>query len=230
MQKKYKTHLFIMSPGRSGMNWIVDWLTKNPEINPQRNGSLLIPRISSLLEDEHLVKWEKKQKILKASRKFVNTLLRKSRYKYIINTSHHFNFIVRHSILKIFPTAKFIHLLRDGKCVIPSMVKRQKTTLQNYINMWNEHANKIITPDIPKQNLLIVKYESLVLDPTISRNITRFLQINHHQDIIPWDRPINTQHSNFYDSQNYWKSQKELIEQMKQLNDNLDQLGYEKIE
>jgi protein-tyrosine sulfotransferase len=69
---------------------------------------------------------------------------------------------------KLFPEAKLIILIRDGRSVVESYVKSFSFSYESAIRLWAERARIIIDfqkkNEYSKENFLIVKYESLVTD------------------------------------------------------------------
>jgi protein-tyrosine sulfotransferase len=80
----------------------------------------------------------------------------------------------------VFPSAKYIHLYRDGRAVVSSMMKHQGYTLQRAAIRWRDsiklfesHKRLVTTSDI-----LEIRYEDFVSDPENQINhILAFLNV-----------------------------------------------------
>ncbi|CAH8504625.1 unnamed protein product [Schistosoma turkestanicum] len=105
------------------------------------------------------------------------------------------SFIHLKYLAQIFPEAKFIHMVRDGRAVINSLVKRNETIGKNPMNKyekfsaWESRVNQILKSckAVGSKRCTTIKYESLVLRPTeVLHNLFEFLE-------LPWD-PIVLHH------------------------------------
>ncbi|KAF5404270.1 Protein-tyrosine sulfotransferase [Paragonimus heterotremus] len=91
----------------------------------------------------------------------------------------------------LFPKAKFIHMLRDGRAVVASSMQRHligNNTKQN-MHSWNNLVTTFLRDcnHLGPQRCMTMRYESLILDPEIeTRRLFAFLT-------IPWD-PIVLKH------------------------------------
>jgi protein-tyrosine sulfotransferase len=86
-------------------------------------------------------------------------------------------------IKKIFPKARFMHLLRDGRDVISSMIERQG---EDYINeaiyRWKISVNRTnsFKRIISAEQYLEVRYENLVINPEQTlKDVSKFLGIKY---------------------------------------------------
>lgn len=105
------------------------------------------------------------------------------------------SFIHLEYLAEIFPEAKFVHMVRDGRAVINSLVKRKVTIkgapklIDEKFFAWENRVGQILkscTAVGPKR-CSTIKYESLVLRPSeVLRELFEFLE-------IPWD-PIVLHH------------------------------------
>lgn len=156
-------------------------------------------------------------------------------YTYYINRIH-----------KIFPNAKYIHLVRDGRAVVNSMLNRNylNATIKKACKRWNTSISKIniFKNKISNFKLTRIKYENLVRDPKIiTKKICKFLGIKFeksmlktNENIKDYGKKILSHHENLKkpindDSVNRWKEelskkQKKIV--YNKLEDNLQMLGY----
>ncbi|TPP63544.1 Tyrosine sulfotransferase [Fasciola gigantica] len=90
---------------------------------------------------------------------------------------------------EIFPSAKFVHMVRDGRAVTDSMIRRRirmtpnKSTAEEVFHRWELITNSILDQclKLTLKRCLTVPYEKLVLQPeSTMRHILRFLD-------VPWD-------------------------------------------
>lgn len=95
----------------------------------------------------------------------------------------------------MFPGAKFIHIVRDGRQVICSMQEKFGWSFMKSMNRWKQlaEAGDMIKRK-NKDNFLQVTYDSLVLDPEISlRRIYEFIEEEYEPDSADFlEKPINT--------------------------------------
>ncbi|THD24762.1 Tyrosine sulfotransferase [Fasciola hepatica] len=90
---------------------------------------------------------------------------------------------------EIFPGAKFVHMVRDGRAVTDSMIRRRirmtpnKSTAEEVFHRWELITSSILDQclKLTLKRCLTVPYEKLVLQPeSTMRHILRFLD-------VPWD-------------------------------------------
>ncbi|CAH8542111.1 unnamed protein product [Schistosoma bovis] len=105
------------------------------------------------------------------------------------------SFIYLEYLAEIFPEAKFIHMVRDGRAVINSLVKRHVTIkgapelIDEKFFAWENRVNQILKSCavIGPKRCTTIKYESLVLRPReVLGELFEFLE-------LPWD-PIVLHH------------------------------------
>ena len=101
---------------------------------------------------------------------------------------------------EIFPKAKFIYMVRDGRDVAWSMIKQVKgeSTLANflrYLDTWSSF-NQFISEQCTKigvESCLNVRYEDLVLDPKHTLiKIAQFLGIEWTDDFLKHEKFIGS--------------------------------------
>jgi hypothetical protein len=112
-------------------------------------------------------------------------------------------------INKIFPKARYLHLLRDGRDVISSLVKKVGDHhINEAIYRWKASIKrintfkKIISPD----QFFIVRYEELIQKQEISLNkASKFLGIDYNEGMLNyWKNPLTMENKN-YDYKNLGK-------------------------
>ena len=96
-------------------------------------------------------------------------------------------------ISRIFPKAKFILMVRDGRAVAYSIVSRNVTISgvdsKNYLSaamFWNKVVHRMsIECSNNRKRCLMIHYEDLVTDPRLwMRNILSFLEIPWHENVL----------------------------------------------
>lgn len=81
-------------------------------------------------------------------------------------------------IKPVFPDAKYIGLIRDGRDVVASSWTLNNKSLTQAAHTWNRSIKQLdwIKKHVPEENLLIVKYETLVRKPDeTAKSIFEFL-------------------------------------------------------
>lgn len=90
-------------------------------------------------------------------------------------------FLVYHLdwLKKLFPKAKFIHLLREPNAVISSRIKNFNETIEEATKRWDDATRIMSNSGIHKDRLLEVRYEEFVNAPEESlKRILSFLEID----------------------------------------------------
>lgn len=115
-----------------------------------------------------------------------------------------------HIINKMFPTCRFIHLIRDGRDVALSLIQRRfgPSDFAGAIRFWKrnvECARKMLAM-LPDDRYIEVKFEDFVSDPASHlRRITDFLEVDFepnmlclHQELanVKVGELVNSYHSN----------------------------------
>lgn len=105
-------------------------------------------------------------------------------------------------ISRIFPRAKFILMVRDGRAVAYSIVSRNVTISgvdsKNYLSaalFWNKVVQRMSTDCINNRDkCLMVLYEDLVSDPRLwMTKILKFLEIPWHENVLRHHELINSE-------------------------------------
>jgi hypothetical protein len=111
--------------------------------------------------------------------------------KSTINTLH----IPR--IYKLFPRAKYLHLLRDSRDAISSMIVRGRKAEQA-INRWMTSIELAVwlQNQVEEEQFLEIRYESLVTDPKSTLNkICKFTETNYDDIMLDfWKSPTTIEH------------------------------------
>jgi hypothetical protein len=106
-------------------------------------------------------------------------------------------------IQKIFPKAKFLHLLRDGRDVISSMVKRHGDGyLSEAIYRWKTSISRTnaFRTRINSDQYLEVRYEGLVQHPEKSLSmVSAFLGIEYKSEMLDYWKKPSTIENKYYD-------------------------------
>ncbi|MBS3742115.1 MAG: sulfotransferase [Candidatus Cloacimonetes bacterium] len=92
-------------------------------------------------------------------------------------------------IYKIFPTAKYIHLIRDGRASVNSMLNREylNDTISKACKRWNQSVISVnkFKDKISKNKILEIKYENLVINPTkILKKVCSFINVEFHEAMV----------------------------------------------
>jgi len=90
---------------------------------------------------------------------------------------------------EIFPNAKFIHLIRDGRDVALSLVTKKwgPTTFTNAIMYWERtiHMTRRLLRMINNAQTIELKYEDLVTEPEANlRKLCEFLQLEYNDKML----------------------------------------------
>jgi len=122
-----------------------------------------------------------------------------------------------------FPDSKFIHIIRDGRAVINSMLERAKenpsgyfgiplknsenkklNSIEKHASQWIEIINEIRSSanQLKKNQYLEVKYEDLINEPKLILNkITKFCELpTFNYSFIIYDKSSNSQNKNKSDN------------------------------
>ncbi|XP_077283002.1 tyrosylprotein sulfotransferase [Arctopsyche grandis] len=104
-------------------------------------------------------------------------------------------------VLELFPNAKFIFMVRDGRATVHSIISRQVTItgfdLRSYrqcLTKWN-HAIEVMhgqCKDVGPDKCLVVHYEQLVLHPRDQMDrILKFLDVPWNESVLHHEEFIN---------------------------------------
>jgi protein-tyrosine sulfotransferase len=104
-------------------------------------------------------------------------------------------------VRRTFPQAKYLHLLRDGRDAISSMVGTGRTDLARATERWVisvKYALRLQNRLGPDQ-FLEVRYEDLVSEPAKSlKRICTFVGIDYHTQMLDyWKLPTTIEHKHF---------------------------------
>lgn len=119
---------------------------------------------------------------------FIRALLeKKKKERFCEKTPQHLYNV--EEILKLYPEAKFIHLVRDGRDVVNSLMKMpwRPNGLLNNSRFWKKYIARglKLSSKIDSSNFLTVKFEDLLQDPeTVLRNICEFLDLAYQKSIL----------------------------------------------
>ncbi|MFT4524115.1 MAG: protein-tyrosine sulfotransferase [Bacteroidia bacterium] len=154
-------------------------------------------------------------------------------------------------IQPIFPTAKYLFLIRDGRDVISSYdkayAKNGKAPFHPVagIENWNLSIENYqwIKEQVPEENLQVVRYEDLVTQPELTLSkVTQFIGLDFHESMLQFQGEVNrmgvsrmSHHENVAKEVNdssvgKWKTRLTAQQQndwFPQINKNLEEWGYE---
>lgn len=119
-------------------------------------------------------------------------LSRSQGIRWVDQTPHYVSYYV--GLNAMFPEAKFIHIVRDGRQVISSMQAMFGWTFAKAMYVWKHHvsAGNAINKQ-SKSNFLQIRYESVILNPErMFREIYEFIEESFDSNSIGFlDKPIN---------------------------------------
>ena len=122
------------------------------------------------------------------------------------------NYYIHHlkTINRIYPEAKYIHLIRDGRDVACSYIKIKSlkidsiykpnlnSNIRDIATEWNENINKIDS-FLQGRNHIKIRYEDLLEDPELELNkVCKFIGVTYHKQMLDFylpginDEPIST--------------------------------------
>ena len=105
-------------------------------------------------------------------------------------------------ILRVFPQAKFVHLLRDGRDVISSMVERHGSDyLEHGTFRWQTSIRRVaaLKKRVISDQFLEIRYEHLVSDPENTlQKISQFIDIEYSLRMLEyWNLSSTVEHKVF---------------------------------
>ncbi|MBN1483081.1 MAG: sulfotransferase [Chloroflexia bacterium] len=104
-------------------------------------------------------------------------------------------------IYRTFPQGKYIHLLRDGRDVVSSMLGTKRTTLERATNRWiiTVEQSLQLQQQIETSQFLEVRYEDLVTYPAETlQKICHLLGITYNEQMLEyWKQPTTLEHKHF---------------------------------
>lgn len=144
----------------------------------------------------------------------------------------------------LFPHAKYIFLVRDGRDVIRSRIEHlTDATIENSVDRWNKSCDIIMRAKrrLPSEKIKVLKYENLVRAPEAEVQSTcEFLGVSYYSEMLNQEKRLdlgdtvkahhaNTKKPISTDSIGQWKnyfSYQETEKLNKALGKNLDAFGY----
>lgn len=147
-------------------------------------------------------------------------------------------------IYPVFPQARFVHLLRDGRDVVSSFLKRGDLSLDEAVQRWTTSVDRAhqLRDKLPASQFLEVCYEDIVQSPeAVLERVADFAGIPYTERMLEyWKLPSTVEHKHlsyhenigrpvFTSSVGKWKqrlndSQKERV--LRQSARHLERLGY----
>jgi len=231
-------HIFIIGSGRCGTTWLMKWLTAHPLCFSGPETHLMMKLFPFLRERPNAqpLAWVnfREDVILSLLNDLAYNLFSERQFgcRSVLVDHTPLHFANRKTTLQILPNSKFVHIYRDGKSVIESCIRRWSNEpwaeggLKRWCTRWIEIINEMInTESDSTYNTIHIKYEDIINNPEISKKITEFCGLEHHQDIEPWKTPINTDNKSH--CPDLWKNLS--IDQKKEMmimNDTLTRIGY----
>jgi hypothetical protein len=125
------------------------------------------------------------------------------------------------TLIRIYPKAKFIFLVRDYRGFIHSHLQstdsfQKKRNLRLYATSWNEYVSKYLKiSSSNNENILLVKMEEFLDSPEkISKEICSFLQIDFNEKIFEYRDEIE---KHFHSYNNFKETHPRLFKKMTDL-------------
>tara|TARA_B100001250_G_C19800530_1_gene790827 strand:+ start:981 stop:1814 length:834 start_codon:yes stop_codon:yes gene_type:complete len=236
-----KNPVFIVSSGRSGTFALVNALKENNELVIHHEFLFELVLKSAVLYKMKLINEDAIEKLLYDS---YYSAIYYSRKKIWIDCSNALPWIIK-PLFKMFPKAKFIHLIRDGRKVVNSFYNKFESLMYNddcVIDMlnWLNNRNKYPIPppekkywrpipieneeeyknfisydqfqricyywnelnkhtanqfyNIPEEQKMVVKFEDLLTDNSMQKNIINFIGVKYTDQIFSsFSKPVNVQ-------------------------------------
>jgi len=104
-------------------------------------------------------------------------------------------------LAQVFPRARYLHLLRDGRDAIASMLATGRTTLKEATQRWTVSVSRALALQarLPANQFLEVRYENLVSAPEeILRQICSFSGINFQTQMLDfWKLSTTVEHKHY---------------------------------
>lgn len=97
-----------------------------------------------------------------------------------------------HWLRRIFPEARYIHMVRDGRAAVHSMMKKQAYSLERAALRWEDSLQLFESHSrhVGKQNVMQIRYEDFVAQPdAILREVFQFLQLGAFERAFD-DKPV----------------------------------------
>lgn len=110
-------------------------------------------------------------------------------------------------VAELFPGSKFVHIIRDGRDVVASLVRKQDGG-KAWVSFddahatwkWHVHYGRLFGQRLPAGRYFELRYEDLVADdPAMAERIFEFLGIDYHPDVDAFCRAQYAHRSPFQD-------------------------------
>lgn len=112
-----------------------------------------------------------------------NSLFKKKNIRVIVDKNPSYALFINY-LIKIFPEAKFIHLVRDPRAVVSSIKIALKSNVYKMAYLW-VFINNLIETNKNAAIFLTIKYEDVVKTPeTTFQFVFNFLKINLNNDFL----------------------------------------------
>ena len=95
------------------------------------------------------------------------------------------------TIAELFPGARFVHVLRDGRDVVASLLRRGWASFDGAHEAWHTHAEngRVFGQTLPPGQYFELRYEELVRDDeAMARRLFDFLEIPMHPKVLAFCR------------------------------------------
>lgn len=112
-------------------------------------------------------------------------------------------------LIRVFPEAKYLHLLRDGRDAISSMIGTGRPSLEQATMRWIVSVERALAlqKQLTSEQFLEIRYEALVREPSETvKRICEFIDIEYSARMLEfWKLPSTVEHHHFEYHQNLKK-------------------------
>lgn len=200
--------IFVVGAARSGTTWVFDIMASHPQVTGVYESWLFTPQngLASLFTSAH---WPSsrsglsgllpREDLIRDVRQFSTRLLSRAvrpEHRYIVEKSPSHLFVMD-LIHEVFPAARFVHVLRDGRdvCVsvraaskywVPQWAKTFGRSIYSSAQAWQHAVRRArqLGSDLGGQ-FLEIQYESIKQDPIESyRKLFDFCQIPYDESLL----------------------------------------------
>ena len=111
-------------------------------------------------------------------------------------------------IAELFPGSRFIHIMRDGRDVVSSLMRKQEDDGKPWVTFeeahdtwkWSVDLGRNFGRRVSPDRYFEFRYENLVADdPGVAREIFRFLDIDFHSDVEDFCHAQHVERTPFQD-------------------------------
>jgi hypothetical protein len=195
--------IIVYGPPRSGTTYLIQVLNRHPEISISNETRLFVwaHRSLNVVTQEWHSLFNKREDFVdylrgaypKLIRDFYKKLHPRARYWGDKNPYYaaKVNEGCLDTIVDLFPETRFIHIVRDGRDVVSSLMRRGWGNFEASHYIWAEQVDigSAFGKSLPANQYFEVRYEDLVQDDVgIARKLFDFLGIEMHPNVVSFCR------------------------------------------